>query len=95
MSCRSIDFAALYSSMGGNDTAPATKADIQAVLSKLDTMATKEELTNLRTETQNGFAVVNRRLDVLNNDMLAIVNNLANNVNRADERLEDHEIRIE
>ncbi|QDU10895.1 hypothetical protein [Gimesia aquarii] len=84
--------------MTSNDTTPATKADIEAVLSKLDTLATKDALSQLEErwtgQMTDGFAVVNERLDVLNKDMLAIVNNLANNFNKINDRLEDHETRI-
>ena len=85
--------------MPDDDTAPATKADIKAILSRLDIMATKTALFQFEERMVGrmtvSFAEVNHRIDVLNKDMLAIVNNLANNVNRINEQLEDHETRIE
>lgn len=94
--------------MSGDDTVPATKADIQAILSKLDGVATKAELDEVRTamatkveiadlqkKMETGFSDVKRRLDLLNESVLTIVNNLANNIDRIDNNIKDHEKRLQ
>ena len=85
--CSPVESPALCSPMN-DDTAPATKRDIQAVLKKLDDvaarMATKDEMA-VR------FADVDRRLDLLNKNVDLIINNL----NRIDAQLDDHDQRIE